>query len=81
MNTTFWVGVGIVIIGIILAVWLGGWIFFIGGIVQIIESVKADPVSGWGILMGFVRWSLCWVAFWVTLFPVVGTGIGLIKSS
>ena len=81
MNTTFWAGVGVVILGIITAIWLGGWVFFIGGIVQIIESVKTDPVSGMGIFMGVLRWWLCWPAFWVALFPIVGTGIGLIKSS
>lgn len=74
-------GVLMCIFGLVAAVWLGGWICFIGGLVQIIESVKADPVSGMGIFMGIVRWWLCWPAFWVALFPIAGTGIGLIKSS
>lgn len=67
--------------GVFIAIWLGGWVFFIGGIVQIVESVKAEPVSGLGIFMGVIRWWLCWPAFWVALVPVVGTGVHLIRSS
>lgn len=81
MNKIFWAGVVIVIFGVLAAIWLGAWVFFIGGIVQVIQSIKADPVSGWGILVGIIRFNLCWAAFWVALFPIVGTGVGLIKSS
>ncbi len=81
MNKTFWAGVVVVILGIFGAIWLGGWVFFVGGIVQFFQAVKADPVSGWGILFGIIRFNLCWIAFWVTLFPIVGTGVALIKSS
>ncbi len=81
INLTFWSGLAVCIFGVLIAIWLGGWVFFVGGIVQIIEAVKSDPVSGWGILFGTVRWWLCWPAFWVALIPIVGTGVGMIKSS
>lgn len=47
--------IAIIIIGLVLAVYVGLWIMFIGGIVQIIESVKATPVEAMGIAVGFVR--------------------------
>lgn len=81
MNNTFLAGVAVIILGIFTAIWLGGWVFFIGGIVQFFQAVKADPVSGWGVLFGIIRFNLCWPAFWVALIPIVGTGVGLIKSS
>lgn len=81
MNKTFWSGIALVLLGIIAAIWLGGWVFFIGGIVQFFQAIQADPVNAWGILFGIIRFNLCWVAFWVALFPIAGTGIGLIKSS
>lgn len=81
INKQFWVGFAVCALGIFLAVWLGVWIFFIGGIIQIIESIKSDPVSVWGILFGIIRIKLALVAFWVSIFSIVGTGIGIIKTS
>lgn len=41
--------------GAVLALWLGGWVLFVGGIVQVIEGVTSDPVSGKDIVMGLLR--------------------------
>ena len=58
------------IVGIILAIYIGFWLMFICGIVQIVEAVKADPVSSWGIAWGIVRVILAsfvgWLIFWLT---------------
>ncbi len=74
------VGILLCIGGIIVAIWLGGWVFFIGGIAQVIESIKSTPINGWGILWGIIRIKLAVLAFWFSLFPIVGTGVAFLKE-
>ncbi|MGW8177499.1 MAG: hypothetical protein ACWGQW_01715 [bacterium] len=38
-----------------LGLYVGGWVMFIGGIVQIAEAIKSNPVSGIDIAVGAVR--------------------------
>lgn len=54
MARTF-VGVVLMIAGLALAVWAGLWWAFIGGIVQVIDAAKADPVSAIDIAWGVAR--------------------------
>lgn len=39
------------ILGVVLGVYVGVWVFFIGGIVDIVEGVKATPVDS-----GLIAW-------------------------
>ena len=41
--------------GIVLMVWLALWVMFVGGIVQIVDGVKAMPTNGWDIAWGIVK--------------------------
>lgn len=49
------VGMIFILGGVCLGLYLGLWLCFIGGIVQLVEACKADPVSAFGIAFGFVR--------------------------
>ena len=49
------VGVILIVAGISLAVYVGVWWAFIGGIVQAIDGVKATPTDAWEIAYGIVR--------------------------
>lgn len=42
------------------AVYLGVWLLFVGGIVEIVEGVKATPVSGVDIGLGLLRFTVSW---------------------
>ncbi len=64
------IGVLIIIAGILLGLWFGLWVCFIGGIVQIVESCKADPVSALGIAFGIVRILISSVVGWFTVIVV-----------
>ena len=46
----------IVISSILLGIYLGVWVMFIGGIVQIVNSI--NPLDGWGI-----AWGICRIVF------------------
>ena len=53
---------------ICLALYLGIYECFIGGIVQIINEIKnPEPVRGWIILLGIIRIFATYLVFWVTL--------------
>lgn len=45
----------IAIVGIALTVYLGVWLCFIGGIVQIIETIKITPIDSVAVALGFLR--------------------------
>lgn len=49
--------------GICLAIYVGVFVFFIGGIVNIIDGAKASPVDGellaWGIAQVFLLATIC----------------------
>lgn len=56
-NTLKWNIFGFVMIavGILLGLYVGGWVLFVGGIVQVIEAIKATPVEALGIAVGILR--------------------------
>lgn len=41
--------------GIILGLWLGLWVMFIGGIEQIVDGINVEPADGTDIAWGIVR--------------------------
>lgn len=55
MNWKFWVGLTMFVGGIALGLYVGVWLLFIGGIVQVIQAATADPVSAMGVAVGLFR--------------------------
>jgi uncharacterized membrane protein len=49
------IGCALVLAGLGVAVWAGVWWAFVGGVVQVVEAIKADPVSGVDIALGALR--------------------------
>ncbi len=45
----------ICIISLAAGLYVGFWLMFVGGIVQIVEAVSVAPVDKWGIAYGIVR--------------------------
>jgi uncharacterized BrkB/YihY/UPF0761 family membrane protein len=70
-------GVIIAVVGGLLAAYVGLWLMFVGGIIQIVDAVQEDPVEGAEIAWGIVRvvfagaattltfWAIGFVAFLV----------------
>jgi hypothetical protein len=48
-------GVALIVCGLAFGLYVGLWLCFIGGIVQIVEAVTATPVQGLDIAIGIVR--------------------------
>jgi len=72
-------GLLLVIGGIILGLWLGVYIMFIGGIVQLINAVKATPVEAMGIAIGITRIIFAGLVGWVAGGLCIATGVSLMK--
>ena len=51
----FWGGLLLMVLGILLGLFVGGYLCLYGGIVQIINGVQADPVSAGTIALGVIR--------------------------
>jgi hypothetical protein len=72
----FIIGLGIMVLGIITGVFVGGWVMFVGGIVQVINSLASTPVFALGIAIGIVRILFASMVGW--LVASVGIVIGKI---
>ena len=55
--------------GVAAAAYVGIWVCFIGGIVAVIDAVKATPVDSLGVALGVARFALAsiagWACFWL----------------
>lgn len=70
------IGILIAIVGIALGIYVGVWLMFIGGIVQIINSI--NPTNGLGIALGIVRIVFCEVGVLIAWLGIaIGSVIGL----
>lgn len=64
----------IIIASIALGVYVGGWVMFIGGIVDVIEAAKATPVDALVIAVGLLKVVLASTVG--TLLTLAGVGLG-----
>lgn len=70
------IGILIAIVGIALGIYVGVWLMFVGGIVQIVNSI--NPINGLGIALGIARIVFCEVGGLIAwLGIVIGSAIGL----
>lgn len=70
------IGILITIVGIALGIYVGVWLMFVGGIVQIINSI--NPTNGLGIALGIVRIVFCEVGVLIAWLGIaIGSVIGL----
>ena len=66
----------IAIVGIALGIYVGAWLMFIGGIMQIVNSI--NPVNVLGIELGIARIVFCEIGVIIAnLGVVIGSEIGL----
>ena len=70
------IGILVAIAGIILGIYVGVWLMFVGGIIQIVNSI--NPANGLGIALGILRIAFCGIGTSIAyLGVVIGTGIFL----
>jgi len=74
-------GLALVLSGIFAGAYVGIWLCFIGGIVQVIEQVKADDIEALQVAMGVARVFFAGVAGWLSAIILIAPGAALIKAS
>lgn len=74
-------GLLLLVLGVVLGLYVGFWLCFIGGIVQIIHSLQANPIQAYGVAIGVVRVFGASLAGWLSLMACWLPGLGLLKSS
>ena len=73
-------GVIIVLLGILAGLFIGVWFMLMGGIVQIVEAIKSNPVSTCNLFIGLVRFTFSSVVGWSVGASIVGYGISLLDK-
>lgn len=73
-------GIILIVAGVAFGVYVGVWICFIGGIVQIVDAVKATPVSGVDIGLGILRIVIAGMAGTLSAVVAVIPGAAMLKA-
>jgi hypothetical protein len=73
-------GLILVVDGIVLGLYVGVWLMFIGGIVQVVNAIQVHPVHAMDIAVGFVRVFGATAAGALSFVLCVICGFGLIRS-
>jgi len=74
-------GILLILAGIVFGLWAGLWWAFIGGIIQVIEAVKATPVDALNVAWGIVRFAFSGIIGWAAVMVLALPGAALIGSS
>lgn len=73
-------GVLLIVAGVAFGVYVGLWLMFIGGIVQIIDAVKATPVDGLDIAIGIVKIIFAGAAGGISAVVAILPGAAMLKA-
>ena len=73
------IGVILVIIGILVGLYVGGWLMLVGGIIQIVNSIKDGVIAG-GIGIGVARVVFSSFFGWLSAIILIAPGMTMIKS-
>jgi len=60
------IGLLLIVLGVVVGVYLGVWVMFIGGIVQVIDAFKATPIVGLDVALGIARILFASVVGWLS---------------
>lgn len=75
-------GILLIILGIAVGIYVDVWIFFVGGITEIVNALNMHPIDGaqvaWGCVKTFLLTGVgIFVTFWILMVP----GFALIGST
>ena len=73
-------GVLLVLAGLALGIYVGVWLMFVGGIVQVVQAAVATPLDAWGLAVGLARFFLSGLAGWLSAVLLVLPGVVLAQE-
>lgn len=76
------IGIVLILGGLAAGIYVGLWVFFVGGLVQAIDAIKATPINKGDLAIGIVRMLVASTAGEIVAFFMVigGWGIMVTKS-
>ena len=82
MNTKMFIsGVILMVLGAILGLYVGVWLCFIGGIIDVIEQIRAEHLEATVIAIGIAKILFAGLFGWISAALLMVPGYGLIISS
>jgi hypothetical protein len=69
----------LILAGVFVGIWLGIYVMFIGGIVNIINAIKETPTNAPGIAFGILRVILSGFVGWFSGAIITAFGIALVE--
>ena len=73
-------GILLIIGGIALGIYVGLYLCFVGGIVQIVNAIKSSDVNGYAIAWGIVRIIFASVAGYICCYIPIIAGLALMED-
>ena len=73
-------GLALIIIGILVGLYVGVWLCFIGGIVQVINEIRAANLDAMNIAIGIAKVFLSGLAGWLSAIICILPGAALLKD-
>jgi len=71
-------GIFLIIAGVFLGLYVGIWVCFIGGIVQIIEQIRAEHLVAMKVAIGLAKIVCAGLLGWLSALIFVVPGLGLV---
>ena len=71
-------GFSLILLSIVLGLYLGLWVMFVGGIIQVIQSCT-PIVNALGIELGLLRITFSSLVGWISFYILLGSGLALLK--
>lgn len=76
-------GIGMIILGIVLGLYVGIWIMFIGGIAGLIDvvvgAVNGQDISGMAVAVDVAKIIFAGLAGWLSAFVLIVPGYAMLK--
>lgn len=76
----FFIGLAMVIGGLVLGAYVGIWVFFIGGICDVITQIRAEEMEAMGVAVGIAKVMFAGLAGWLSAVVLAATGMAIMND-
>ena len=74
------IGILLILGGIVLGIYVGFWVCLVGGIVQIIETIRADTLVAMDVAFGIGRVICCSLFGYISAFVLILPGVACLED-
>jgi hypothetical protein len=72
------IGAGMILVGIVLGLYVGVWVLFIGGIIDVIEQIKADELQAMAVAIGVAKVIFAGLGGWLSAILLIIPGMVIV---